>query len=255
MGDFIKTDRDGRILTITLDRPQVLNSLHAPACHELSAVWDMFVAEDSLWVAIVTGAGERAFCAGHDLRDGFFDPMPETGWAGMSRRSDITKPVIAAVNGIAFGGGWEIALGSDIIIADEQASFALPEPKVGFAALGGGAHRLPLRMPHHLAMGLLLTGREIDAHEAHRWGLVNEVAAHGKALDVARRWAGDVLTCSTLALRATKIVAGHATEPPALRDAVKAEEIELGERLAAARDTAEGLAAFAERRKPVWSGN
>lgn len=255
MGEFIQTDRDGRVLTITLNRPQVLNSLHAPACHELSAVWDTFVGDDSLWVAIVTGAGERAFCAGHDLRDGFFDPMPETGWAGMSHRSDITKPVIAAVNGIAFGGGWEIALSSDIIIADEKARFALPEPKVGFAALGGGAHRLPLRMPHHLAMGLLLTGHEIGAHEAQRWGLVNEVAANGTVLDVARRWADDVLACSPLALRATKIVAGNATEPPALRGAVKAEEIELGERLALARDTGEGLAAFAEKRKPVWSGN
>lgn len=254
MGHFIKTDRDGAILTITLDRPEVLNSLHAPACHELSAVWDKFVADDSLWAAIITGTGERAFCAGHDLRDGFFDPMPQTGWAGMSHRSDITKPVIAAVNGIAFGGGWEIALASDIIIADERARFALPEPKVGFAALGGGAHRLPLRMPHHLAMGLLLTGRQIDAHEAHRWGVVNEVAAHGTVLDVARRWADDVLACSPLAVRATKIVAGNATQPPALRGAVIVEEIALGERLALANDTREGLAAFAEKRKPVWSG-
>jgi len=255
MGEFIDTERDGHILTITLNRPKLLNSLHAPACHELSAVWDMYVADDDLWVAIVTGAGDRAFCAGHDLHDGFFDPMPDTGWAGMSHRDDLHKPIIAAVNGIAFGGGWEIALGSDIIIADETARFALPEPKVGFAALGGGANRLPLRMPHHIAMGLLMTGQEIDAKEAHHWGLVNQIAPSGQSLAIARKWADDILSCSPNAVRISKIVANQATEPVETKKVSAALELKLNEELARYQDTKEGIKAFAEKRSPVWTGH
>ena len=254
MGKFIDTESDGHILQITLNRPEVLNSLHAPACHELSAVWDMYVADDDLWIAIVTGTGDRAFCAGHDLRDGFFDPMPDTGWAGMSHRDDLHKPIIAAVNGIAFGGGWEIALGSDIIIADQTARFSLPEPKIGFAALGGGAHRLPLRMPHHIAMGLILTGREINAQEAQHWGMVNEIAPRGRSLNIAREWADDILSCSPKAVRASKIVANQATEPPQTKKVSAALELKLSAELMKYQDTTEGLKAFVEKRGPVWTG-
>jgi hypothetical protein len=169
MGKFVKTQAEGHILTVTLDRPGVLNALHAPACHELAAIWDDFAANDDLWVAIINGTG-KAFCAGHDLVDGFFDAMPESGWAGLARRESLNKPLICAVQGYAFGGGWEIAMACDIVIADTSAAFALPEPRVGFAALGGGANRLVRRMPWHVAMGLLLTGNRIDAETAHRWG-------------------------------------------------------------------------------------
>ncbi|MGI4815080.1 MAG: enoyl-CoA hydratase-related protein [Janthinobacterium lividum] len=253
-GDFIRTETAGHLLIVTLDRPQVMNSLHAPACHELSAVWDAFQADPDLWVAIITGSGDKAFCAGHDLADGFDDPMPDTGWAGMAERADITKPIIAAVNGYALGGGMEIALCSDIVIADERARFGLTEPRVGFAALGGGAARLTLRMPPAIAMGLLLTGKKIDAAEAHRWGLVNEVVPAGTVMAAARRWADEILLCSPLAVRATKQVALDALEGQQLLSDIGRRREQLGGVLRSAEDTREGIKAFLEKRKPAWKG-
>jgi len=253
MGRFIQTEREGHVLLITLDRPEVLNALHAPACHELSAVFDEFAEDEDLWIAIITGAG-KAFCAGHDLVDGFFEPMPETGWAGLSRRHDLFKPMICAVNGLAMGGGWEIAMACDVVVADEHATFALPEPRVGFAALGGGAAGLVRRMSWHAAMGLLLTGDRIDAATAHRHGMVTEVAPPGKVLDVARHYAGSMLRCSPLALRATKRVALAALEPPATRTVIEALSLELAAELSALEDTGEGIEAFKEKRAPIWAG-
>src|SRR5882757_4621841 len=147
MGEFIRVEQSGRVLTITLQRPKLMNALHAPACRELSAVLDSFQADPDVWIGIITGEGDRAFCAGHDLAEGFDDPMPSTGWAGMAERTDITKPLIAAVNGLAFGGGFEIALCCDVAVADERAVFCMSEPRVGFVALGGGVQRLSMRLP------------------------------------------------------------------------------------------------------------
>ena len=165
----IRTARDGHLLTITLNRPAVLNSLNAAACFELDRIWTDFAADPDLWVAIVTGDG-RAFCAGHDLTDAPDEPMPESGWAGIAQRAPIPKPIIAAVNGHAYGGGFEIALATDIIVLDENAKLALSEPRVGAVALGGGAQRLMRKAPAAIAMGMLLTGRSIDAAAAHRMG-------------------------------------------------------------------------------------
>ena len=122
--EYFKLERDGRLLFITINRPEVRNCLNAPSCHELSAIWDMFDSDPELWIAIITGAGDKAFCAGHDLGDE--GPMPDSGWAGLSARTrPVSKPMIAAVNGQAYGGGFELALGCDIIIADERAVFAM----------------------------------------------------------------------------------------------------------------------------------
>jgi enoyl-CoA hydratase/carnithine racemase len=252
---FIETERDGHLLIVTINRPEVRNALNAPSCHELSAVWDDFDADPELWIAIVTGAGDAAFCAGHDLTDGFDDPMPESGFAGLSSRTTpISKPIIAAVNGMAFGGGFELALGCDIIIADESAVFAMSEPRVGFVALGGGADRLALRLPTPIAMGILLTGRRLDAAEAHRWGIATDVAPAGTAMQIARKWADQILLCSPVAVRYTKQLALAAIESAdwttaatQRRNAVYADLIELA-------DTQEGVNAFAEKRKPVWVG-
>lgn len=253
MSEFIKTSKDGPVLTITLNRPAVLNALNAPACNQLSKALDDYIEDDSLWVAIITGEG-RAFCSGHDLLEGFDEPMPDTGWAGLSRRYDLFKPLIAAVNGLAMGGGWEIALACDVVVADERARFALPEPRVGFAALGGGANRLPLRMPWHIAMGLMLTGNSIDAQHAHRLGVVNEVAPAGDVLTVARRYAADMLRCSPLALQATKRLAIASVEPETRQEDLYALSLSLADEINTLEDTKEGVAAFAEKRAPVWKG-
>jgi enoyl-CoA hydratase/carnithine racemase len=254
MYEFCRVERDGRILIVTLHRPKVLNSLHAPACFELDRIFTEFEADPDLWVAIVTGAGERAFCAGHDLADAPDAPMPESGWAGLAERRRRVKPLIAAVNGLAFGGGFEIALACDIVIASANASFALSEPRVGAVALGGGAQRLAKQLPSAVAMGLLLTGRRMDAAEAHRWGLVTEIAVEGESLTVARRWAAEILECAPLCVRYTKELALEAVEGTELPTRIGIRSREITARLFASEDTREGIRAFLEKRKPVWRG-
>jgi enoyl-CoA hydratase/carnithine racemase len=254
MHDYTLVKRDGRVLVITLNRPEVLNSLNAPACFELDRIFTEFEADPDLWVAIITGSGERAFCAGHDLVDAPDATMPTSGWAGLAERAGRTKPLIAAVNGLAYGGGFEIALASDIVIASENATFAMSEPRVGAVALGGGAQRLALRLPGAIAMGLLLTGRRIDAAEAHRWGLVTEVAPRGEALVVARRWAAEILECAPLCVRHTRALALEALEGAELPELIGRRSREIAAQLFATEDTQEGIRAFLEKRKPEWRG-
>ena len=166
--EYCVVERDGHVTVVTLQRPEVMNALHAPAHRELHAVFDAYAADPDQWVAIVTGAGARAFSAGNDLKHqaagGALD-WPPTGFAGLSSRFDLDKPIIAAVNGVAYGGGFEIALACDLVIAAETASFSLPEPKVGLAAIGGGLHRLPREIGLKAAMGIILTGRPVSAQE------------------------------------------------------------------------------------------
>src|SRR5579871_6904477 len=174
---FCTVQDEGRLRIVTLNRPEVLNALHADANDELSAVWDEFAARDDLWVGIVTGAGGRAFSAGNDLKvqaAGKRRPNGPNGFAGLSHRFDLDKPLIAAVNGVAMGGGFETALACDIIIAAENATFALPEPRVGLIA-GSGVHRLPRMIPQKWALGMILTGRRVSAAEGRALGFVNEV--------------------------------------------------------------------------------
>lgn len=254
MTGLIGTETTDGILTITLNRPDALNSLNAKACFEFSDILDRFAQDDSQRVAIITGSGDKAFCAGHDLIEDFNEPMPDTGWAGLSHRSGLNKPLIAAVNGFALGGGWELAMLCDVVVADPRASFGLPEPKVGFAALGGGARLLPHRVPHHIAMGLLLTGRSMSAEDAARLGLVNEISAPGKVLETARSWAEDMLSCAPLALQMSKRVALASADPASLRVPLQKLEIELTDELIQSRDSQEGMAAFKEKRAPVWTG-
>ncbi|MEM5518080.1 enoyl-CoA hydratase-related protein [Henriciella sp. AS95] len=254
MAELIGTEIADGILTITLNRPNALNSLNAAACFELSDIFDRFAEDDSQRVAIITGSGDKAFCAGHDLIEDFDEPMPETGWAGLSHRSGLNKPLIAAVNGFALGGGWELAMLCDVVVADPRASFGLPEPKVGFAALGGGARLLPHRVPYHIAMGLLLTGRSMPAEDAARLGLVNEISAPGKVLETARQWADDMLSCAPLALQMSKQLALASADPASLRAPLQKMEVELTNELIKSKDAWEGMAAFAEKRAPVWTG-
>ena len=255
MPEFCKTEREGHLLVVTLQRPDVLNALHPPANRELAQVFDQFAADPELWVAILTGAG-RGFCAGNDLKHqasgGDMSGQPATGFAGLTNRADLVKPVLAAVNGVAMGGGFEIALACDLIIASEDATFALPEPRVGLAALAGGVHRLPRQIGLKNAMGMLLTGRRVSAEEGQRLGFVNEVVPKGEALAGAKRWAAQILECAPLSVRASKEAAYRGLEV-GLGEAMSGHYDEL-RRMVKSEDFIEGPKAFAEKRPPRWKG-
>ena len=254
---FIRFEPDGAVLTITIDRPEVLNSLHLEAHVELSRAFDLYAAAAELRVAIITGAGERAFCVGTDLkslaRTGDYE-YPRGGFAGMTRRFDLWKPVIAAVNGLCLGGGVEIVAACDLAVAADHAEFALPEPRVGLAALGGGAlQRLARQMPMKDAMWLALTATRIPAEEARRISLVNEVVRKGDALARARAIAQEMLACAPLALEASKQVMLQSAAEPDLETAMR-RRYPAAERMLASEDAREGPRAFAEKRKPRWRG-
>ena len=253
--EFVRYEKRDRIAWITINRPEVMNALQPPANEELSRVWDDFASDPDMWVAILTGAGERAFSAGNDLKwtaQHGMPRMPKGGFGGIVLRDDIWKPTIAAVNGVALGGGLEIALACDIIIAADTARLGLPEPRVGLMAAAGGVHRLPRRIPLNVAMGMMLTGRHVTAAEAHRIGLVNEVVPAKDLHAAAERWAREILECSPLSVQATKQAALQGLAKPVL-EAMTA-HYPLVQKLFTSEDVVEGPRAFAEKRKPVWKG-
>jgi len=256
MPEFCQVGREGRVLVVTMNRPEVMNALHPPANFELERVFDEFAADPELWVAILTGAGDRAFSAGNDLKfqaagDGRLE-VPPRGFAGLTSRFDLSKPVIAAVNGIAMGGGFEIALACDLVVAAESAVFALPEPRVGLAALAGGVHRLPRQIGMKRAMAMLLTGRRVSAREGLELGFVNEVVPAPELPTAARRWAAAILECAPLSVRATK-QAALAGEGLPLAEAMAAHH-EGMRAMVRSEDFREGPQAFAEKRAPRWKG-
>ena len=247
---------EGRVLHVVLNRPRVLNALHPPAHFELAEIFDAFADDGDLWIAVIRGAGDRSFCAGTDLKalaEGGRDEYPPTGFAGLSSRFDLDKPVIAAVNGLALGGGLEIALACDLIVAAEHAVFGFPEPRVGLAAMGGGVHRLVRQLPDKVAMGFLLTGRQFSAREALAFGLVNEVVPGDSLESAVQTWVEDILACAPLALRATKQVARRNLEFASLADAIRA-DYPAAARMLESEDAVEGPRAFAEKRAPLWRG-
>ncbi|MEO2136168.1 MAG: enoyl-CoA hydratase-related protein [bacterium] len=254
--EFIDCQVDGSVLTMTINRPERMNALHPAANREMAEVIDGFAADPELWVAIVTGSGERAFSAGNDLKHTAENKgdmaMPPSGFGGLTHRFDLTKPVIAAVNGVALGGGFEIALACDIILCSDTAVFGLPEPKVGLAALAGGIHRLPRQIGMKNAMGMMLTGRHVDAATAERYGLVQEICAPDQLMVRARAWAGEIAACAPLSIRASKAAAMGGLGRP-LPEAVQMRFDELKE-LFESEDFIEGPRAFAEKRAPEWKG-
>lgn len=263
MGEYSKAEVDGNLMVITINRPDVYNALHPMASEELSGHFDEFTNNPDLWVAIVTGAGDKAFCAGNDLKyhsdlvkqTGKRPIHPTvTGFGGITARSDVYKPIIAAVNGVAMGGGFEIALSCDIIVASQNAKFALPEPRVGLAAGAGGMQRLARQIPLKKAMGMLLTGRHVSAQEGFDLGFVTALADEGKALEEAKKWAAQILECSPLSVRATKEVAMRSLDISSLESALKNPRYPGYVSLAASEDYVEGPRAFAEKRKPNWKG-
>jgi len=253
----VSTERDGAILWVTIDRPEVLNALDPEAHRGLAAAFDAFAADASLRVAVITGRGDKAFCVGSDLKARAAtnaDDHPDTGFAGLTHRFDLAKPVIAAVNGLAIGGGVEIVAAADLAIAADHAAFALPEPRVGLAALGGGGlQRLARHLPLKYAMDLVLTGRRIDAAEAQRIGLVNSVVPAGELRAKVRATAEQIIAGAPLAIAASKQVMLQSLAHADLADALRA-HYPAAERMLASEDAREGQRAFVERRPPSWQG-
>jgi enoyl-CoA hydratase/carnithine racemase len=254
---------DGHVATLTINRPEALNAMDSHAHLALSRLLDEVARNDEVRVVVLTGVGERAFSAGRDLKEVAAEAdmgadqraALAARWSEVRRltdRHDFHKPLIARVNGLALGGGFELALACDLIVAADHASFALPEPRRGLIATAGGVHRLPRQLPLKTAMGMLLTGRTMPAAEALRHGLVNEVVPAAQLDAAVGAWVADVLACAPLSVQATKQCAMEGLGRP-LADALRA-AYPLEERRRASADSVEGPRAFAAKRAPVWKG-
>jgi len=247
-------ERRDHVLEVTINRPEQRNSISHQAHLDLAEIFDAYEADPDLWVAILTGAGDKAFCAGADLKGAAAGggAIPLSGFAGITSRRR-TKPLIAAVNGIAFGGGLEISLACDMIVADPAARFGLTEVKVGLIAAAGGAIRLPRQIPRKIAVEMLLTGRHMDAEEARGWGLINRISAPGGALIEARRLADEIASASPTSVRLTMQIIHEGGRVP---DDVEATAAMIHstaiDSLTVSEDMREGLAAFAQKRPPAW---
>jgi len=259
--EFIEVERRDKITIVTINRPEVMNALHPATSEELDAAFNDFQDDADQWVAILTGAGQKAFSAGNDLKwqaEHGSSALGEKmfglrgGFGGLHKRMDCFKPMIAAVNGFALGGGFELVLACDIVIASQNASFGLPEPRVGLMAGAGGVHRLPRQIGYHHAMGMMLTGRRIDAEEGMRIGIVNELVAPDALLDTALAWADQILECAPISVRASKEAAIKGMED-SLEKAVN-HSYPLSQAMRRSEDFIEGPLAFTEKRKPNWKG-
>jgi enoyl-CoA hydratase/carnithine racemase len=252
---------EDQILTITINRPEVLNALHRDAHYELSRIFDDFAEDPSLRVAILTAVGNRGFCVGSDLKSKAkvgkpseqAKETPPTGFAGLCTRFDLYKPVIAAVNGAAIGGGLEVVLACDLAVASEHSTFSLPEPRVGLAAVGGGGiSRIVRQIPLKQAMRLLLTAQRITARQALEMGLINEVVPAKQILAKARELAKEIVLSAPLAIEASKAVALSSLSSSLERSILDYHPAVM--RMLLSEDAKEGPLAFSEKRPPHWQG-
>jgi dehydration protein DpgD len=256
--------KDGRVARITLNRPEVLNAMNLRMHAELKDVWDDFAADEDLWVAVLEGAGERAFSVGQDLKElaerdragvagaSSFGSRGRPGWPRLTERFDLAKPVVAKVRGYALGGGFELAMACDLVVASEDAVFALPEARLGLIAGAGGVFRLSRQLPWRTALGHLLTGRRLGAARAFELGLVNDAVPAAELDACVEGWVADLLRCAPLSVRAIKEAAAGAAALP-LETAF--ETLYPWEQLRSrSEDAIEGPRAFAEGRDPVWLG-
>ena len=254
--EFAKTETKDKILIVTINRPEVYNAVHPPLSRELDEIWNDFLKDPDLWVAILTGAGEKAFSAGNDLKYSaqaaqYRVNQPASGFAGLTNRFDRTKPIIAAVNGFAMGGGMETALSCDIIIASENAKFALPEVKVGFFAAAGGVQRLSRQIGKKAAVEIMLTGRSVGAEEALALGIVNEVVLHKKLLEKAIEKAALIASNCPSSVKASMEALNHMDQLEEIPIALE-KSYEIIDVLRNTEDHKEGVAAFVEKRAPNW---
>lgn len=252
----LHTEINGRVMVLTLDRPKA-NAIDDGLSKALGESFIRYRDNPALRCAIVTAAGEKFFSAGWDLKSAARNKTEDYGpggFAGLTELFDLDKPVIAAVNGMAVGGGFELALCCDVIVADEHAQFFLPEVKVGVVPDGGGIFRLPRRVPESLALEMLLTGRRLSTEEALRLGLINHVTPKGGALAKAKEIAAEILEASPKSIRAVK-QAHRLTRQMSVEEAYRALRsggVPAYDRLRASKDYWEGAAAFAEKREPTW---
>jgi acetyl-CoA C-acetyltransferase len=259
---FSNVERDGHLTIVTINRPDALNAFTPESNAELAEIFDEFSADPDQWVAIITGAGTKAFSAGNDLKflaqamaRGAAIENPLAGFGGLTARFDCRKPLIAAVNGVAMGGGFEVALACDLIVASDTATFALPEPKVGLAAVAGGLLRLPQQIGLKRAMAMILTGRRVSAAEGLTLGFVNEVVAPEELLATARRWADEIMANSPMSLRASKEIVLRGMDESSIEVAYQAQNhYPAVKALFRSADVREGPLAFAEKRPPRWTG-
>ena len=247
------------VATVTIDRPEVLNAVDLPTEAELIRIWEDIERRNDVRVVVLTATGERSFCAGADLKNTsnlkgveYWAASRPGGFGGIALRETLDVPVIAKVNGFALGGGFEMVLGCDLVVACEEASFGLPEPLVGRLPLDGGMLLLQRQIPYRQAMGMMLTGQRIKARQALEMGLINEVVPRVELDGAVERWVQQLLACAPLSLRAIKQVVrqtgqlsptqAHGMRLPALVAALQSE------------DSNEGVLAFQQKRKPQWQG-
>ena len=252
--DFCLVEKKDHIVQITINRPEVYNALHPPANDELDKIFNDYANDKDSWVAILTGAGDKAFCSGNDLKyqaSGKKMWIPDTGMAGITGRYDLDKPIIAAVNGLALGGGMEIAMACDIIVASEHAKFGLPEGKVGMFPGGGGIQMLRQQVGRKVAADILYTARQLSAQEAKGLGIVNRVVQSDKLLGEAYAIASQICECSPSAIRTTKRILNRLDVDAGYAEGMKYNIPEMVQ-LTQTEDFQEGLSAFSQKRKPEW---
>lgn len=256
---YINVSTSAHVTQVELNRPEVMNAINPEMHDELQAAFDAFAAAEDQFLCIITGAGDRAFCAGSDLKAiagaGRHSGYPKNGYAGLIERYDLNKPLIAAVDGFALGGGFEIALACDMILATDRSSFGLPEPLVGAVALGGGIHRLARQIGLKQAMGMVLAAERVSADDGYRMGFVNQVCSVDDFDSTLQRWVDNILRCAPLAIAASKEAIHQGFNEASLEDAMSnQEQYPAFAKWRRSADAKEGPLAFAEKRAPKWQG-